>query len=242
MSSESGVSAKASAFKKLEAKTGWRQAWLVVSSAEKGQPGRPSKTATSGRLEKVSLAEFAKLAGVGRSTVQYYYNAWDLAYHDGTTPCPADKVRPTEDVEPPDEFLLDDDDLAKPWAYYFDWAKTGSAPKIAKYFNNDDDDDDEEVEDKTPKQKTPSKPAPEAHTPIVPDKKMNAEFDASSRFQQLIDVREALEANTEKVTKIGRVKSAEDVAAVQDAIARAEKIIAQLRSILPVSVGGDLRK
>lgn len=144
---------KAAEFSRLARQTGWRLAWLVVSSAEPGTAGRPSeKSATSGQLKKVTLNQFAKLAGVGRSTVQYYYKAWEFAYQDSVVPCPA--VNVPIDVEwqdgqmiPPDEFQLDDDDLAHPWSFYFDWAKYNQRPNPSGYEEDSEEEESSEPEE-----------------------------------------------------------------------------------------------
>ena len=86
---------------------GWRLGLLVATSAEPGQPGRPKKCSPENVFEaaedevmpegsetaedsekadppsKVSISEFARRAGVSKSRVLYYYNAWEFAAGDG---------------------------------------------------------------------------------------------------------------------------------------------------------------
>lgn len=209
---------KAKEFARLARQTGWRLAWLVVSSCQPGTAGRPSKSATSSQLPKMSLNQFAKLTGKGRATIQFYYKAWDLAYKDGTTPCaakdvPADVEWVDGRIEPPDEFQLDDDDLARPWDFYFDWAKTGNRPNPKRY-QTDSEDEEPESEDEEPESEEKS------NLEVVDDEDDSesidedfglpaemtedevAEVDSSLQREQLLEVLETLKALSSRVSEM----------------------------------------
>lgn len=208
---------KAKEFARLSRQTGWRLAWLVASSCEPGTAGRPSKSATGSQLApaKLSLNQFAKLTGRGRATIQFYYKAWDLAYEDGTTPCaakdvPADVEWIDGQIEPPDEFQLDDDDLAAPWDFYFDWAKTGQRPNPKRYQEPDADESDDEpqgdesdpnlevIEDEDDSESIDE----DFGLPAEMTQDEVAEADASIQREQLLEALETLKALTNRVSSM----------------------------------------
>lgn len=218
---------KAREFARLSRQTGWRLAWLVASSCEPGSAGRPAKSATGSQLlvEKVSMNQFAKLTGKGRATIQFYYKAWNLAHEDGMVPCTAEDVGPEVEwvdghMEPPDEFRLDDDDLGRPWEFYFDWAKTGARPNPKRYEDNSDEDENEK-----PEAKSEEKNGSQLETddedesdsidedfglPDAMSEDEVAEADSSIQRESLLDVLETIQALTGKVSNVGEVTGDND--------------------------------
>lgn len=137
----STVEAKATQFANLYRQpTGWRLAWLVVSSCERGQGDGVNtiyrdRVATSGHPDKVSLRRFAELADVSRATVQYFYQAWELAADSGQVPHAKDV--PNTDTWDHllvdygiDKFDLETDDHDKEpewhWSHWYQQAKRGT--------------------------------------------------------------------------------------------------------------------
>lgn len=225
---------KAAEFARLSRQTGWRLAWLVASSCEKANQGKRTDLADNSQVAdladnsqvsaKVSMNQFAKLAGKSRFTVQFYYKAWNHAYEDGTVPCAAEDV--PSDVEwvegqmmPPDEFRLDDDDLAHPWTFYFDWAKNGQRPNPKRY------DDDSEDEDETPEVKGDEK-KPVADVEQADDESDSldedfglpdamsedevAEADSSIQREMLAETLETLRAIIDRVSNVGEITGDND--------------------------------
>lgn len=218
ISSDELTTLKAAEFARLSRQTGWRLAWLVASSCEPGSAGRPpAKLGTSAQLTsgKLTFGQFAKLAGVGKTTVRYYWHAWNFAYEDSMVPCKAEDV-PTDCewqdglMVPPDEFQLDDDDLGRPWAYYFDWAKTGQRPNPKRYEDNSEDEETDESE-------------PEKQLNVVDDDDDSdsvdedfglpdamsedevAEADSSIQREQLLEVLETVQALTGRVSNLNEI-------------------------------------
>lgn len=226
ISAEQLSNLKAAEFSRLSRQTGWRLAWLVASSCEPGSAGRPAKSATGSQLpaSKVSMNQFAKLTGKGRATIQFYYKAWNFAHEDGMVPCKAEDVGPEVEwveghIEPPDEFQLDDDDLGRPWEFYFDWAKTGARPNPKRY------EDDSDGEDETPEVKADSKPKSNLEVededdsdsidddfglPDAMSEDEVAEADSSIQREQLLEVLETLQALTGKVSNVAEVMGDND--------------------------------
>lgn len=209
---------KAKEFARLSRQTGWRLAWLVASSCQPGTAGRPSKSATGSQLTKLSLNQFAKLTGKGRATIQFYYKAWDLAYQDGTAPCaakdvPADVEWIDGQIEPPDEFQLDDDDLANPWDFYFDWAKTGQRPNPKRYQDDSEDEEDESDDESGSENQNPNLEVVDDEDdsesidedfglPAEMSEDEVAEADSSIQRENLLEVLETLKALKSRVTEM----------------------------------------
>jgi hypothetical protein len=77
---------------------GWRLGLLVARNVAPRKPGQPKADGGENSPEngKVSISEFARLAGVSKSHVLYYYRAWQLA-------AKADECQLAEQLLPGDE-------------------------------------------------------------------------------------------------------------------------------------------
>lgn len=92
---------------------GWRLGLLVARSCELSKGGQPAQKAnrTKSEYAKISLRQFAELAGLSSTTASRYYNAWENAAKDGHVP------HATE-LEPGQEIELDTKKLPA-WRTYF---------------------------------------------------------------------------------------------------------------------------
>lgn len=216
LSSDELTNLKATEFARLNRQTGWRLAWLVVSSCEHGSAGRPTKSVTGDQLpDRLSLSQFAKLAGVGKTTVIYYYRAWNFAYEDGTAPCSAEDVPTMVEwidghIEPPDEFCLDDDDLAHPWSFYFDWAKTGERPNPKRY-------DEDEDESESSESQQDSNDVDDESDSVDDDFGMDdfteseaTEADSSIQRNELLELLESIRAVQARLGNVGEIQGDND--------------------------------
>ena len=98
---------------------GWYLAMLVARSVEPGtgEGGDPKtrnhrrKCASGDPAEKMSCREFARLAGVHHSTVQYHYDAWVLASQsDGAVVRHPSLLKPGDDDTDSIDNLVNNDD------------------------------------------------------------------------------------------------------------------------------------
>lgn len=195
---------------------GWRLGLLVARNCESKQ-GKRTDLATSGEV-KVSCEEFAAKAGVGSTTVKYYFAAWELAAEAGYC-LPAKELSPGDDDL--DDFDEEDHERREIWTKFYQKAREPKKPKQKQ-----------EVEQKPEPKETESKQVDEE--PEIDSETIEfneAELDAQFRHERIVNAREALEVHQNKLDEIGVVTSQEDVAAVQEIMKIAEAIIAKCKEL-----------
>lgn len=110
---------------------GWELALLVARNVYKSK-GSGSRSDLAPVQGKVTPAVFAKMAGVSARTVDYYYEAWQLAADrsDGACVTPAGSLKPGQDDSQSINDLVDEDDpelkakaLQELWSYFYRKAK-----------------------------------------------------------------------------------------------------------------------
>lgn len=93
--------------------SGWRLGLLVARNVESSQGARTDLR--TGAEVKVSGAEFARLSSASERTIQYYYNAWELAADEGV-------VEHAKNIVPGQAYELEVGKLPK-WSTYYRKAK-----------------------------------------------------------------------------------------------------------------------
>jgi hypothetical protein len=202
------VESKALEFGNTTRRLGWRLAWCVASCCEPNTAGRPSKIGSREPNSKVSMNEFASIAGVSRVTVQRYFKAWELASREGQgqgIPA-ADTLKPT-DTEMPE--AIEDDEaiegLGHSWSYYYEFARTGKPPQSDDLQPDDELEEDTEPTDlapaATPKAKTPTEKqlVEEAKQELLEDEEQRAETVASQRYNAFTSCLESVRVLTDKL-------------------------------------------
>lgn len=189
---------------------GWRLGLLVARNVAKGTAGRPKADANhsleNDSLAKVSMNQFAELAGVSVSHVKYYYDAWELAAKASLVPS-ADKITPGDDEVCVDADAIEVEDNPRThWSHFYQQAKNpvekpkpaekqeDSKPKADREVDEDfglsDDEDSEGMESMTETER--------------------AEADSSILRNELLEVLESLRAVESRLTRIGSVSDDKD--------------------------------
>lgn len=198
---------------------GWRLGLLVARSVV--MQAKPGGIPT-GDNGKVTTGEFAKKSGVSQTTVQYYFKAWELAADEG-------HCLHARELNPGDEDASidhdeDDNESRIMWSKFYQKAREPKKPKqqVEKKPEPKVEAEANESEDET---------STETDSFVINE----AELDRQFRHDRIVNAREAFEAHATKLSEIGVVTEAEDVAALQDIYKYAQQILAQLEGLLNVS-------
>lgn len=188
---------------------GWRLGLLVARNVAKGTAGRP-KAEGNHSLEndsptKVSMNQFAELAGVSVSHVKYYYDAWELAAKASLVPS-ADSIQPgDDDIDVEADSIEVDDNPRTHWSHFYQQAKN-PAPKAEK---------PEKQEDSKPKQDKEvdedfglSDDSDETELSMTEDERTEA--DSSILRNELLEVLETLRSVESRLTRVGTVSNDKD--------------------------------
>ncbi|QNJ59281.1 helix-turn-helix DNA-binding domain protein [Mycobacterium phage MrMiyagi] len=115
---------------------GWRLGLLVARNCLPSVGGRPTNESQNrppvdSFTEKTSIREFAEIAGVSKSTVAYYYKAWELAADAGLV-LHASELNPGDDdsgVSELEEDNEDDEERREKWKVFYRQARNGEKKK-----------------------------------------------------------------------------------------------------------------
>lgn len=186
---------------------GWRLGLLVARNVAPGKAGRP-KAEDNHSLEndspvKVSMNQFAELAGVSVSHVKYYYDAWELAAEAKLVPS-ADSIAPgDEEVDVEADSIEVDDNPRTHWTHFYGLAK--NPPDKAKKPEKKRDSipaDDNDAVDSDFGLADDSNDEIESMTEAE-----QAEADSSILRNELLEVLESLRGLEGRLTRIGSVSS-----------------------------------
>lgn len=188
---------------------GWRLGLLVARSVEKGTAGRP-KAEANHSLEndspaKVSMNQFAELAGVSVSHVKYYYDAWELAAKANLVPS-ADSIKPGEDdVDVEADSIEVDENPRTHWSHFYQQAKNpqAKAEKPEKKEKKEDSTDHEVDEDF-------GLSDDDGENDSSMTESERAEADSNIFRNELLEVLESLRAVESRLTRIGVVSDDKD--------------------------------
>ncbi|AVD99684.1 hypothetical protein HWB51_gp066 [Mycobacterium phage Cuke] len=111
---------------------GWRLGLLVARNCLPSVGGRPTNESQNrppvdSFTEKTSIREFAEIAGVSKSTVAYYFKAWELAADAGLVLHSSD-LNPGDDdsgVSELEEGNEDDEERREKWKVFYRQARNG---------------------------------------------------------------------------------------------------------------------
>lgn len=189
---------------------GWRLGLLVARSVAKGTAGRPKAEANhsleNDSLAKVSMNQFAELAGVSVSHVKYYYDAWELAAKASLVPS-ADSIKPgDEDIDVEADSIEVEDNPRTHWSHFYQQAK--NPPPKAKEPEKKEDSKakpDREVDEDFGL--ADSDETDEADTMSEDER---AEADSSILRNELLEILESLRAVESRLTRIGTVSDDKD--------------------------------
>lgn len=178
---------------------GWRLGLLVARNvAHGGSGGRPTAENRSPEngSEKVSISKFAELAGVSKSHVKYYLDAWELAAKAGLVPS-SDQITPGEDdIDIEADSIEVEDNPRTHWTHFYQLAKTP------------------QKESKEPKTKEKKQDSVESEIdedfgisssdePMTEDEA--AEADSSIQRNQLLEILESTQAIVARLSRIDSV-------------------------------------
>ena len=185
---------------------GWRLGLLVARNVEHGgSGGRPpaNRSPENGLGEgKVSMSRFAELAGVSKSHVSYYFNAWELASKAGLVPNAATLSVGDDEVDVEAESIEVEDNPRTHWSHFYQLAKNPPEKKpekpkkkedseqVDQDFGLTDSDDDDSDDSLTEEQQ--------------------AEADSSILRNELLEVLESLRSVESRLTRIGSVPNDPD--------------------------------
>lgn len=187
---------------------GWRLGLLVARNVAKGTAGRPKADANHS-LEndspaKVSMNQFAELAGVSVSHVKYYYDAWELAAKASLVPS-AEKIMPGEDdIDVEADSIEVEDNPRTHWSHFYQLAKN-PPPKPKEPEKKQDSKPDREVDEDFGIADSDSDDEPESMTETE-----RAEADSTILRNELLEVLESLRAVESRLTRIGIVSGDKD--------------------------------
>lgn len=195
---------------------GWRLGLLVARNCEPKQ-GKRTDLATGGEV-KVSCDEFASKAGVGATTVKYYYAAWELAAEAGYC-LSAKQLSPGQDDL--DDFDEDDFERREIWSKFYQKARE---PKQYKQKAQEPEKTESESKEE---QKTENKSESDSSAIKLSEEELDAQF----RHERIINAREALEVHQTKLSELSVVTAPEDLAAVQEIMKIAEAILSKCKEL-----------
>lgn len=119
----------------------WRLGFLVARNVKPSRGGagehKSNRPKSAGYSDKVSMNDFAKVAGVARATVQVYFRTWERAAREGVVP-PAEDLSPGKDIELDAEALPD-------WKEFY-VHEAAPKPKIDEEPDEDARDEDNVIE------------------------------------------------------------------------------------------------
>lgn len=215
------VTADAVEFGRHYKQGGWRLGLLVARNVKPGRAGRRSKNRShvndsEPKDTKVTQAEFARLAGVSTATISYYYQAWELQANESRYPH-AEELQPGQE-ELDDYFTEEDEEDRLSWLKYMkkvrnpDKPKSSRKPKAPQHNSSttteiqsseeessEDEDEDETVEDEIDLEAGVLDPPWEEDE----GEEYSEEFIPSNRVDILLEIKEAIKANIERLKELG---------------------------------------
>ncbi|QGJ90100.1 MerR-like helix-turn-helix DNA binding domain protein [Mycobacterium phage Indlulamithi] len=206
---------------------GWRLGLLVARNVMKVGQGTRSDLPTSGQVDgqvtKVSANQFAKLAGVSSSTVDYYYNAWQFAAKASLVP-DAEKVKPgDEDICVDADAIEDEDNPRTHWSHFYGLAK--NPPKESKKAEKKQDSKPEPESDEDESDAIDEDFGISEADAMTEDER--AEADSSINRNELLEILESAQGLKSRLSRIDSITGHESLAAQ---IATAASELADLAS------------